>query len=256
MLKKTLSFALLMTIVLGALGTVDAQEGIIEDPIWESILLTPDNTKLKVFSENMRKHNQKYHNEGAHNVNVYNISSGPNTGKLVWMMGPLKFADLDTRPAVGGHDDDWRDNVMPYVKKVQSGEYWAQDDKVSNTSMLTTDSSVYPILHVRYWEINIEHAHGLDRAFKQISDAVKSMEGDNPWGVYENLFRQGDMGRHYATVGFSKKWAEYDEDPKFKAAYLKTHGENSWDAFIRDMDQIFDDSWDEIWMYDKSLSGD
>ncbi len=256
MLKKTLSFALLMTIVLGALGTVDAQEGIIEDPIWESILLTPDNTKLKVFSENMRKHNQKYHNEGAHNVNVYNISSGPNTGKLVWMMGPLKFADLDTRPAVGGHDDDWRDNVMPYVKKVQSGEYWAQDDKVSNTSMLTPDSSVYPILHVRYWEINIEHAHGLDRVFKQISDAVKSMEGDNPWGVYENLFRQGDMGRHYATVGFSKKWAEYDEDPKFKAAYLKTHGENSWDAFIRDMDQIFDDSWDEIWMYDKSLSGD
>jgi hypothetical protein len=81
------------------------------------------------------------------------------------------------------------------------------------------------------------------------------MSGDNPWGVYENLFRQGDFGRHFATVGFSKKRAEYDDDPKFKAAYLKTHGENSWGAFIRDTNQIFDNSWDEIWTYDKSLSG-
>ena len=255
MLKKTLSFALLTAMVFGALVTVEAQEGTMEEPIWESIMLTPDNTKLKVFGENMRKHNQKYHNAGAHSVTVYTINSGPNTGKLVWMMGPLKFADLDTRPAAGGHDEDWRDNVMPYVKKIESGEYWEQDDKLSNTSMLTPDNSIYPILHVRYWEVNSEHGHSVDRVLKQISDAVKSMEGENPWGVYDNLFRQGNLGRHLATVGFSKKWAEYDEDPKFKAAFLKVHGNESWDTFILDYDQVLDNSWDEIWVYDKKLSG-
>ena len=255
MFKKTLSFTLLVAMLFGAISIVEAQEGPMADPIWESIMLTPDNTKLKVLGENMRKHNQKYHSEGPYSVSVYNISSGPNSGKLVWMMGPLKFADLDGRPAADGHDEDWRDNVMAYVKKIGNGEYWAQDDKISNTGMLTPDAVTYPILHVRYWEINSEHGHSLDRIFKQVSDAVKAMPGENPWGVYENLFRQGDLGRHYATVGFSKKWAEYDEDPKFKTAYLKTHGEDSWDAFIRDMDQIFDNSWDEIWTYDKSLSG-
>ena len=255
MFKKVLSFAVLAAMVFGTLGTLQAQESRMADPIWESIVLTPDYTKLKVFGENMRKHNQKYHKEGAHRVTVYNISTGPDTGKVVWLMGPLKFADLDTRPAVGGHDEDWRDNVMPYIKKIESGEYWKQDDKASNTNMLPSDPSAYPIQHVRYWEVNLEHGHSVDRIFKQVSDAVKAMEGENPWGVYDNLFRQGNLGRHMATVSFSKKWAEYDDDPKFKAAYLKTHGEGSWDGFIRDMDQIFDNSWDEIWTYDKNLSG-
>ncbi len=256
MLKKTSLCTLLAVLCLGAFVTVSAQEGMMADPIWESIMLTPDNTKLKVLGENMRKHNQKYHKEGPYSVTVYTIASGPNSGKMVWMMGPLKFADLDSRPAAGGHDDDWQDNVMPYVKKTESGEYWQQDDAVSNTGMLTPNASDYPLLFIRYWEINSEHGHGLDRVLKQISDAVKALEGDNPWGVYENLFRQGKMGRHYATVSFSKKWAEYDEDPKFKMAYEKIHGADSWDAFIRDTDQIFDDSWDEVWVYDKNLSGD
>ncbi len=256
MLKKTLSLVLLAAMCLGTLVTIKAQETMMADPIWESILITPDNTKLKILGENMRKHNQKYHKQGPYSVTVYSISSGPNTGKMVWMMGPLKFADLDGRPAAGGHDEDWRDNVLPYVKKLESGEYWQQDDKVSNTAMLTPNVSDYPILGVRYWEINSEHGHGLDRILKQISDAVKAMDGVNPWGVYENLFRQGDLGRHFATVSFSKKWAEFDEDPKFKTAFDKVHGANAWDAFIRDSDQVFDNSWDEIWVYDKNLSGD
>lgn len=258
MLRKTLSLGLLGAMFFVATYiTISAQEGMIADPVWESIMLTPDNTKLKILGENMRKHNQKFHNEGPYNVTVYTISSGPNTDKIVWMMGPLKFADLDGRPtAGGGHDEDWRDNVLPYIKKEENGEYWQQDDKVSNVSMLTPNPSEYPILFVRYWEINSEHGHSLDRVLKQVSDAVKAMEGDNPWGVYENVFRQGNLGRHYATVSFMKKWAEFDDDPKFKAAYLKKHGQDSWDAFIRDGDQVFDNSWDEIWVYDKNLSGD
>lgn len=256
MFKRTLSFALLAIMFLGALVTAEAQEAMMADPTWESIMITPDNTKLKVLGENMRKHNQKYHKVGAFSVTVYNISSGPNTGKLVWMMGPLKFADLDGRPAAGGHDEDWRDNVMPYVKKVENGEYWQQDDKVSNTGMLTPNASDYPILFVRYWEINTEHGHSFNRLMKQVSDAVKAMDGENPWGVYANLFRQGNLGRHYASVSFSKKWAEFDEDQKFKAAFEKVNGSDSWDAFIRDNDQVYDNSWDEVWVYDKALSGD
>ncbi len=49
----------------------------------------------------MAKHNKKYHSEqGPHHALVYNVVSGPNMGKMVWQMGHLKFAHLDSRPKV------------------------------------------------------------------------------------------------------------------------------------------------------------
>ena len=254
MYKASISLLLMFTLVLGSIGVTQAQEE--ESPMWETIIITPDNTKLKILGENMRKHNQKYHSEGPYNAIVNNIVTGPNMGKMVWMMGPLKFAHLDSRPSAGGHDEDWRDNIMPYVKKATSGEYWTGDVKLSNTSTLTEDPSDHPITFVRYMEVNNEHSHNFAGMLGKISETVKSMEGDNPWGIYYNQFRQGnDIGRHVASVSFHKNWAEFDEAPTFKEAYLKVHGKDSWDAFIRNMDQVLDNSWDEIWEYNKKLSG-
>ena len=241
-------------LILGYSPSLQAQDDA-DEPMWETILITPDNKNLKVLAENMREHNQKYHSEGPYTASVYTINTGPNVGKIVWMMGPLKFTHLDNRPSAGGHDESWRDNIMPYVKKLSHGEYWQSDSKLSNTSMMTGDPGTYPIVFVRYWKVNIDNGHNINHLLKMVSETVKAMEGENPWGVYYNLFRQGDMGRHIATVGFSKNWAEYDEDPTFKDTFLKTHGENSWDGFVRNMDMTFDDSWDEIWTYSPEMSG-
>ena len=256
MIKKSISLLTMVAIVFGTMLTVNAQDDS-SYAMWESIMLTPDNTQLKVLGENMRKHNQTYHSEGVHQASVYNITSGPNSGKLLWIMGPLTFTDLDTRPAVGGHDEDWRDNVMPYIKKLGSIEYWKQDDKNSNTAMLDGDNSKYPIQHIRYFEVARDHGYSVDNLLKQIGETVKAMDGINPWGVYDNQFRQGyDIGRHIATVGFNANWAEYDKDGNFKETFLKLHGENSWDAFTEGMADSFHNSWDEIWVYNANMSGD
>ena len=172
-------------------------------------------------------------------------------------MGPLKFADIDSRPAVGGHDEDWRDNVMPFVKKMTHGEYWKQDDELSNTDMMDpADDITYPILFIRYFEAQDGHGYSIDHLLKQMSSTVKAMEGDNPWGVYDNEFRQGfKIGRHLAWVSFQKTWAEMDDEPLFKKTFLKVHGEDEWDSFLRGMSDSFSDSWDEVWVYDATLSG-
>ena len=83
------------------------------------------------------------------------------------------------------------------------------------------------------------------------------MEGENPWGIYTNLFRQGyEIGRHIAWVAFYKNWTEFDEDDNtFKDTFLKVHGDDSWDSYVRGMDDTFSNSWDEIWVYDKNMSG-
>ena len=255
MTKKTISLLMIFAITFGTMTTVNAQDNS-SYSMWESITLTPDNTKFKELAEGMSKHNKKYHQNGPYKAIVYNITTGPNIGKIVWEMGPLKYSDLDKRPSKGGHDEDWRDNVMPFVKKMTNGEYWKQDDKLSNVNMMDTDKVTYPLLYIRYHEVAKDKGYNIDNLLKQISETVKAMDGINPWGVYDNQFRQGyDIGRHIATVSFLKNWAELDDDNNFKETFIKVHGEKSWDPFIKGMSDTFSNSWDEIWEYNAKLSG-
>ena len=105
MIKRSISLLMMVALVFGAMVTVQAQDDS-KYQMWESIMMTPDNTKLKVLGENMRKHNQKYHKDGPYEATVYNIATGPNVGKMIWEMGPLTFSHLDARPSKGGHDED------------------------------------------------------------------------------------------------------------------------------------------------------
>jgi hypothetical protein len=255
MIKKCSSLLIMVAIVFGAMSTVKAQDNS-SYQMWESITLTPDNSKLKVLAENMRKHNQTYHKSGAHKATVFNITTGPNAGKIVWEMGPLTFADLDTRPGVGGHDEDWRDNVDPYIKKTNRVEYWKEDAKNSNTSMLDGDNSKYPILYVRYHEVNPGHGYTINRLFSQVKATLQSIEGEYPWGVYTNEFQQGNLGRHIATVSFMKNMASLDDDIKFVEAFEKLYGENSFNTYVDMRNDTFSNRWDEIWVYNKNMSGD
>ncbi|MDC6351752.1 hypothetical protein PP178_09305 [Zeaxanthinibacter sp. PT1] len=233
-----------------------AQEESNDYVMYESIILSPNKAKLKVLGENMQKHNQKYHNTAPFSANVYNISTGAETGKLVWMMGPMKFSDLDSRPAEGGHDEDWRDNIMPYLDDMGAAEYWKADGKLSNLSMMDGTPGQYPIIYVRYWNVERGQGHNVDQFLETVSSTIKNMPGENPWGVYDNQFRQGEAGRHLATVSYHKKWAELDEPNTFRKSYDEVHGENTWDAFIKNNQATFSNSWDEIWVYNKKMSGD
>lgn len=255
MIKKTISVIAVFAMVFSAIVTVHAQEDK-SYTMWENIMLSPDNAQLKVLGENMRKHNIKYHKDGPYRATVYNIVSGPNSGKIIWQMGPMLFSHNDSRPSEGGHDEDWRDNVMVHIKKMHTIEYWTQDDDVSNTSMFDGDNSKYPIIFVRVGEVEKGHGSSLKQFYTLIGETVKAMDGVNPWGVYYNQFRQGDLGRHVASASFYKSWTEFDEDDgNFKETFEKVHGKESWQAFLDMGERTFSNSWDEIWQYNAYMSG-
>lgn len=246
---KMILLALIMPILLMA---QDDKEGY---AMWQTIYLTPNTANLKALGLAMANHNKTYHKEGPHRASVYNVSTGPNTGKMVWIMGPLTFADLDTRPGEGGHDEDWRDKVMPNVTKVEQGEYWRADNKLSN---FKEDSAPSKLIYVRYHEINDGEGHRLKDHMAKISETIKSMPDGGPeWGLFYNEFWQGNkIGRHIATCMYHDAWADLDKDMDFKKAYEAKHGEDSWTSFLDDARAIFSNQWDEIWVYNAKLSSD
>lgn len=254
MFKKSIASLLMLAMVFTFSTSVNAQES--EDyAMWQNIMITPDYKNLKTLQENMRKHNETFHKDAPYSATVYNITTGPNAGNIIWQMGPMMFKHNDDRPGAGAHNEDWRDNIMPYVKKMHTVEYWSQDDKKSNTSMLGPDN-IYPIMFIRYFEVSDHHDYTMGNVFQQASETFKSMSGENPWGLYYNQFLQGDLGRHVATVRFYKDWKSFEDNPSFKKAHAKLFGEDQWEIFMDTIEDTFDNQWDEIWVYNKNMSGD
>lgn len=255
MIKKPILLVCIVAMIFGNMYTINAQDDSKDYKMWEDIMLTPDNTKLKVLQENMRKHNATYHKEGPNKATVYNIASGPNAGNIIWEMGPMMYKHNDIRPGEGAHDADWRDNVMPYIKKIQTIEYWRADNKLNHTDMIEKMSQ-FPISFVRYFEVVDGPAPGVETFFERISKTVKALDGVNPWGVYYNEFRQGNLGRHIATFSFSPNWADFDKDRNWAETFKKVNGENAWQNQQDLYRANFKNTWDEIWVYNAKMSGD
>jgi len=95
-----------------------------QNVVFESIYLEPKTESLKELGGKMKSHNEKYHATAPYMASVWRIITGQNSGKMLWIMGPFTFADLDSRPAVGGHDDDWMGNVLPLTHGMSDGYYW------------------------------------------------------------------------------------------------------------------------------------
>ncbi len=246
---KMLLIALLLPLIMMA------QDEAPQRSLWQTIYLTPNPANLKALGAALTHHDQTYHKDAPYTASVYSVANGPNTGKMVWMMGPLKYADLDNRPNEAAHDADWRDNVVSNITKAEQAEFWKTDFKLSN---FKEGSAPAKLIYVRYHEINDGQGHRLNDFLTKVSETIKSMpDGGKEWGVFYNEFWQGNkIGRHVATCSFLKSWAELDEDMNFKKAFETKYGENSWTGFVQDSEEIFSNQWDEIWEYNAKLSSD
>ncbi len=234
-----------------------AQDDDAPDVMYESILITPENDNIPALNEALTNHNRTFHNEGAHAAHVYAINTGPNTGKLVWMMGPCTFADLDTRPDCG---HDWEANVAPHIQKIEQGEYWQMDTELSKLPAYDPNVSPMPILVVRYHEfhrgisgVRINHWQ------KQVSETIKSMEGENIWwGLFDNLFQQGYAAGHRphaATISLHSKYADLENGWPFRRHFIDKFGQSAWQAFLDEGRQVQANSWEELWELMPELSG-
>ena len=246
-MKKLLIILFTCLLLPSALLAQDEEETM----LFETVMLTPDLENLEELHAAMREHNQTFHSEGPYTARVYNITTGPDFGKLMWVMGPLSsYGDLDGRPSGEDHSEHWMYEVLPHIKELGTAEYWEHDSELSNP--VEGDYSVYMMRHNK---INQKYGFLLNGALEKISETVKAMDGDNPWHVFWNQFVQGDLGRHFLVEWPMENWAGLDDNPNFRATFEEVHGEDAWIPWQRTMDLVIEDSYDEIWTLIPEMSG-
>jgi hypothetical protein len=192
--------------------------------MYETMYIKPKYGQIKEFSEALAAHIKQFHADGPYSVSIHQVLNGSRAGQLVWMMGPLTFSDLDTRPIQPPHTDDWN-KLMPYIDEVTEVEFWRMDPDLSYTP---AGWNYTPKIHIRVWELKHGKSDEFLEAMKKIVDVFRSGAYDYSWHVYWNYFETGN-GRDIAGVFGFDKWAFYDEDPVFFRDFEERYGEGSWE---------------------------
>jgi len=209
--------------------------------MYETMYIQPKFDKIREFNTALAAHNKQFHAEGPYTVAIQQVVNGSRAGQLAWVMGPITFTDLDSRPSEEAHLDDWN-ALMPYIDEVTEVEYWRMDPDLSYTP---EGWNFTPKIHIRTWEMK----HGKSDEFlgimRKIVEVFRTKKYDNSWHVYWNYFQTGN-GRNIAGVFGFDKWAFYDEDPVFIKDFEEIHGEGSWAETYELMTQVTVEMTEEL----------
>jgi hypothetical protein len=171
-------------------------------------------------------------------------------------MGPISYADFDSRPDDKKHDDDWADNINPYITSYNEGEVWRSMDglMINNLDEKSADPDKYI---TRYLTINSDQEEAVIKGLmKQIKDTLVKTGKVSFWDVFENQFIQGNLnGRHIMVISAMKSWAQLDEDWEFKMHFEALHGEGSYKVFRESYDKVIKNHWQEVIVVNKEMSG-
>jgi len=222
-----------------------------ESVVIENVMLTPHPTKVAEFETGIAAHNQKYHTTGAFQSQVYWISSGKNSGKYIWSMGPLPWSAMDNRPTEdNGHDADWNTNVAPYTLAEGETHYWKFHPKFSNMS------KDFSLKNISVFMLDIKRFKNPQaiEVIKKVQKVYLEKRPDHMYGVYTNELANTD-GLDMAWVDFFDKMAWLGEEDNFPQEYEEVHGEGSFESFLVEVEQAFEGEYEELWIFRKDLSG-
>lgn len=223
---------------------------------YDTFRFTVDNKSAKKFTKNMRSHIKKYHVKGTLKTKIYNVIYGPNTNELIWVMGPISYSELDSRPDNKKHDDDWEDNINPYITSYKQSEIWRiMDGLIINNMDKKADSPEKYI--TRYLTVNPDSdSEVLKYLLNQVKSTLEKIGKEKFWAIFDNQLIQGNLnGRHLMGISSMESWAELDEDREFLKNFEALYGKGSLKTFDALYNKVFINQWNEVIEVNKEMSG-
>jgi len=223
---------------------------------WDTFRFTVNNQFAKKLTKNMRAHIKKYHAEAPLKTKIYNITYGPSANELIWVMGPVSYSELDARPDNKKHDDDWADNINPYITSYNQSEIWRNMEGlvINNLNEKSSDPERYS---ARYLTVNADQDPEVVKyLLTQVKETLVKIGKVKYWAVMENQFIQGNVnGRHLIGLSSMQSWAELDDDWEFGKHFEELYGKGSFKAFRVNYARVIKNQWHEIISVNKEMSG-
>ncbi len=219
--------------------------------VFENALLSPKLDKISQFESGLASHNKTYHKEGPFGARVYWIGNGPDTGKYMWVMGPLPWSGFDTRPEKEGHDEDWNSNVLQYMMPETDQIYWKYEVGLSN---FPKDFTVNKML-VDIYDVKPFQGAKAMALLEKIKKVMKDKFPTETYGVYTNEMPSTKDGKDIAFISFFEKSAWMGDDWQFADKYNEVHGAGSFGTFLKDWENATQGKHSELWHFRPELSG-
>ncbi|WP_206484864.1 hypothetical protein [Thalassotalea sp. G2M2-11] len=223
---------------------------------WDTFRFTINNTDAKKLTNNMREHIKKYHVKAPLKTKIFNITYGPSANELLWVMGPVTFSELDARPDNKKHDQDWADNINPYISSYQQSEIWRNIEGLEINNLGEKAPSPEKFVS-RYLTVNKDQDQEVVKyLLTQVKETLDKIGKVKYWAVMENKFIQGNTnGRHLMALSSFESWTEFDDDWEFSKHFEKIYGKGSFKAFRANYARVFKNQWHEIIAVNKEMSG-
>lgn len=250
-MKKITTFLIAISLVF----TVNAEESKAYTQ-WDTFRFTVDNKNAKKLTKNMRAHIKKYHTKAPLITKIYNVDYGPDSNDLIWVMGPVSFSELDARPDDKKHDQDWADNINPYITSYKQSELWRVMEGLEINNIGKDEASPEKYM-VRYLTVSKSYESDVGKyLLMQIKKTLDKIGKTKYWAIMDNQFIQGHKnGRHLMGISSMGSLAEWDEDWEFSKHFEELYGKGSFKAFLSNYDKSYKNQWNELISVNKEMSG-
>lgn len=218
--------------------------------MYKTVYLEPEYENLKEFGEALSDHNKKYHSEGTSSAWVWSVKSGPNTGQLIYVVGPTTFTDMDSWDMSADHSKHWREEVMPYVESVSHGEFWKMNDKLT----YQPEDAVGGKEVLTFFDVKDFEEYRFKKLLEQVKEVYEEKGYKQFWQVYYPQFWT-NTGRDVMVASNFENWAFFDRERTFMKDFEEVHGEYSWTLFMEEFRDVVISAYDEIIIYVPELSG-
>ncbi|WP_395050363.1 hypothetical protein [Flavobacterium sp.] len=208
----------------------------------------PKVDKVLEFEKALATHSKKYHT-GDVKWRVFEIQSGPDAGGYHIIEGPKSWESEDTRGEINvEHNNDWHKNVTIYLTEKNSSGYSVYIDSLSTVAVGDYSDKV-----------QITHVYPKLGCGNKVLNMIKNLKAvwtadGSTIAVYES---NGSGEAQFAIARRYKQGLKEKEDgfrKPFKATYEKIYGKGSYDLYLDNIREYYNDVWSELLFLRSDLS--